>query len=326
MEFAFGLSFLKTNDDRDMCNICVIDGRFARSLSAEDYKSYTHVIDEMGKASCKAQGLAHVVTASHLLTGSDHVIYVMHDGQHKAKGILKVGSKKLFIHGLNHQYVEMTPLCVLDFYVHEDCQRMGIGRRLFEFMLRKQKIEPRLLAYDAPSSKLLGFLKKHYALKAFLQQNCNYVVFDDYFVPTAEYHFDPIKVVVKQPEAEVQIKAATHSDVAADDPSANVITQDPVMEQEFKVAPVEVQAAAPVQVEHEQKTLEQPKDDAFEDQTHQTQMAFIEKQIAQTKLELKASEAKIHRHHLEEISPHSESHPMKRAYDMRFRRKKSGFY
>ena len=31
---------------------------------------------------------------------------------------------------------ELEPLCVLDFYIHESRQRLGLGRRLFETMLR----------------------------------------------------------------------------------------------------------------------------------------------------------------------------------------------
>ncbi len=30
---------------------------------------------------------------------------------------------------------EITPVCCLDFYVHESCQRKGIGKMLFEHML-----------------------------------------------------------------------------------------------------------------------------------------------------------------------------------------------
>jgi len=51
-------------------------------------------------------------------------------------GILKVGCKKLFVydsHGIQH---EMQSLCVLDFYVHESCQRRGYGWKLFEHMLQ----------------------------------------------------------------------------------------------------------------------------------------------------------------------------------------------
>ena len=49
------------------------------------------------------------------------------------------------------------PLCVLDFYVHESMQRRGIGRRLFDEMLRTERTEARLLGYDRPSPKLIGF-------------------------------------------------------------------------------------------------------------------------------------------------------------------------
>jgi GNAT superfamily N-acetyltransferase len=32
----------------------------------------------------------------------------------------------------NGAIVEVEPLCVLDFYVHESCQRQGVGKALFE--------------------------------------------------------------------------------------------------------------------------------------------------------------------------------------------------
>jgi len=328
MEFPFSLSFLKgsilkgNNDAND--TICVIDGQFARTLSSEHLKSYARVIDEMGQASCKAQDLSKPVTAAHLLIGSAHSIFLLHDGQHTAKGILKIGKKKLFIHGLHHQYVEMVPLCVLDFYVHEDCQRMGIGHRLFEFMLKQQKTEPRMLAYDAPSAKLLGFLKKHYALKAFLPQNCNYVVFDDYFAVTPEYHFDPLEVEPVLLEADIWGEKETkeRDDIAEDPNEVSVVAE----EREMHADQAQYVNEEVKQADHEQKTSEQFKDDAFEDQSHQNQMTFIQKQIAQTKLEIKASEDKIHRENLEEVSPFSDSHPEKRAFDMRFRKKKSALY
>jgi alpha-tubulin N-acetyltransferase 1 len=77
--------------------------------------------------------------------------------------------------------VEMNPLSVLDFYVHESVQRGGHGKDLFEKMLQTEGVEPRKLAYDRPSPKLKGFLAKHYNLRNFVTQNNNFVVFDDYF-------------------------------------------------------------------------------------------------------------------------------------------------
>jgi alpha-tubulin N-acetyltransferase 1 len=54
----------------------------------------------------------------------------------RALGLLKVGVKNLFIRGGLGSYQEIKPLCVLDFYVNESCQRSGIGKELFEMMLQ----------------------------------------------------------------------------------------------------------------------------------------------------------------------------------------------
>ena len=80
--------------------------------------------------------------------------------------------------------VEMKPLSVLDFYVSESVQRGGYGRKLFDAMLVEMKAQPARTAYDRPSHKLMGFLSKHFNLRNYVQQNNNYVVFDDYFTST----------------------------------------------------------------------------------------------------------------------------------------------
>jgi hypothetical protein len=76
---------------------------------------------------------------------------------------------------------EVTPLCVLDFYVHESRQRSGQGKRLFEHMLSAEGVSPWQVAIDRPSHKFLSFLNKHYQLKSFVRQANNYVVFDKFF-------------------------------------------------------------------------------------------------------------------------------------------------
>jgi len=48
-------------------------------------------------------------------------------------------------------------------------------------MLKFENVKPSNLAYDRPSPKLIGFLKKHYSLIDFTPQNNNFVVFHDYF-------------------------------------------------------------------------------------------------------------------------------------------------
>ena len=43
-------------------------------------------------------------------------------------GLLKIGTKQLFINDALGKYKKITPLCVLDFYVHESQQRSGYGK------------------------------------------------------------------------------------------------------------------------------------------------------------------------------------------------------
>jgi alpha-tubulin N-acetyltransferase 1 len=131
----------------------------------------------MGVLSARAQGLKTSITSLEKLQ-SDQRIYVFAE-ESRVYGFLKVGPKKLFIE--HRGMVEMTPLCILDFYIHESVQRGGFGRALFEEMLSREKTAPALLAYDRPSQKLMSFLRKHYGLAAFTPQNNNFVVFDRYF-------------------------------------------------------------------------------------------------------------------------------------------------
>ena len=96
---------------------------------------------------------------------------------------MKVGVKNLFMRGTGGGYQEIKPLCVLDFYVHESCQRSGLGKELFERMLELEKKEASQFGYDRPSSKLLGFIAKHYNLRSYSPQSNNFVVYDEYFKP-----------------------------------------------------------------------------------------------------------------------------------------------
>jgi len=57
-------------------------------------------------------------------------------------------------------------------------------------MLQDQKVQPRLLAIDRPSPKLVGFMRKHYGLASVIPQ-VELVIFSvksvkDYFYP--EYY------------------------------------------------------------------------------------------------------------------------------------------
>lgn len=108
--------------------------------------------------------------------------------RHSAVGLLKMGSKKLFLAtpqgsgGLK----ECAPLCCLDFYVLSDFQRQGVGRQLFAAMLEVLDARPEAIAYDRPSAKLRGFLAKHFGLRADVPQTNNFVVFEAFFRAIAD--------------------------------------------------------------------------------------------------------------------------------------------
>ncbi|XP_034150700.1 alpha-tubulin N-acetyltransferase 1 isoform X3 [Esox lucius] len=144
------------------------------------------VIDELGRASAKAQHLTAPITSASKLQTNKHHLYLIKDGESKGGkglvvGFLKVGYKKLFLLDQRGAHVETEPLCVLDFFVKEDLQRHGYGLELFEFMLQHKKVDPVMMAFDRPSPKFLSFLEKHYCLKNSVPQVNNFVVFDGFF-------------------------------------------------------------------------------------------------------------------------------------------------
>lgn len=77
-------------------------------------------------------------------------------------GLLKVGTKNLYVFDPNGETQQVSAPCVLDFYVHESRQRAGHGKALFEAMIAQERYDPSKLAIDRPSEKLVGFLRKHY--------------------------------------------------------------------------------------------------------------------------------------------------------------------
>lgn len=187
MEVPFDLAGLLRGPSRDGPFVALID---ERTLRADVKGCLKALLEEMGKRSAVAQGLRKPVTfGSASLLGSQR-IYMLVDGNF-ALGFLKVGTKKLFVQppsrhmpayaDVQGAFKEIEPLCALDFYVHESCQRMGCGLTIFEGMLSQEGVHPARLGYDRPSPKLLAFLEKHFALKKFQPQNNNFVVFDSYF-------------------------------------------------------------------------------------------------------------------------------------------------
>ncbi len=69
---------------------------------------------------------AIITSASRLFT-SDTRLYLRAE-DNKVLSLLKVGVRKLFIRNETGAIKEISPLCVLDFYVHESVQRSGQGK------------------------------------------------------------------------------------------------------------------------------------------------------------------------------------------------------
>ncbi|XP_064330110.1 alpha-tubulin N-acetyltransferase 1 isoform X1 [Phalacrocorax carbo] len=208
MEFPFDLT--PVLGDR----VCVVDqhlrpaGRRGPNHRGELEHQLRAVIDELGKASAKAQGLPTPVTSATRMETNRHVLYILRDadGRRTPKsaviGFLKVGYKKLFLLDRNGAHNEAEPLCVLDFYIHESLQRHGYGLELFQHMLQSERVDPWRLAVDRPSEKLLAFLRKHYGLTDAIPQVNNFVIFEGFFSnrPAAP----PRRPPPKRPEEEIK--------------------------------------------------------------------------------------------------------------------------
>ncbi|XP_029298541.1 alpha-tubulin N-acetyltransferase 1 isoform X7 [Cottoperca gobio] len=165
------------------------------------------VIDELGKASAKAQQLPASITSASKLQSQKHQLYLlknreMNGGRGVVVGFLKVGYKKLFLLDRQGEHVEAEPLCVLDFYIAENLQRYGYGLELFDFMLQHKKLEPLLMAYDRPSPKFLSFLAKHYCLTPSVPQANNFVVFEGFFLNRSAGQLR--KVPLRKPDGEIK--------------------------------------------------------------------------------------------------------------------------
>ena len=115
----------------------------------------------------QAQGLNHPITSAGKLVSMGNKILIKSQGN-RCLGFIKVGEKKLFVQNRVSKMTEITPMCVLDFYVHETVQREGHGRHLFENMLEELDVKPHMLAYDRPSQKFRNFLAKYYGLQKYV--------------------------------------------------------------------------------------------------------------------------------------------------------------
>lgn len=96
-------------------------------------------------------------------------------------GFLKVGQKSLYIWDEKGQMRCESPLCLLDFYISQSCQRNGYGYKLFSFMLENEQSEAREIAYDKPTEKTISFLQKYYNLTDKFPESYGFVVYKAYY-------------------------------------------------------------------------------------------------------------------------------------------------
>uniref|UniRef100_A0AAG5DK28 Alpha-tubulin N-acetyltransferase n=1 Tax=Anopheles atroparvus TaxID=41427 RepID=A0AAG5DK28_ANOAO len=195
MEFRFNMHPLFRSRIVRINNSLLPTGFTAQSrrVALDATAQISEIINFIGTLSAQAQGLSVPVTTAQKLRNSDHHIYLMFEPNDKnglVVGILKVGRKSLYVFDPSGETVNVTAPCVLDFYVHESRQRGGLGRELFEHMLREENIRPEELAIDRPSEKLLGFLQKHYGLSKKIPQMNNFVVYEGFFASNAQNSSD----------------------------------------------------------------------------------------------------------------------------------------
>lgn len=159
-------------------NIAILTSRQAQNVH-EDIKS---LINKLGIASSRAQGLSHTITTFSSFASTDCKLYILvsEDGR-SALGFIKVGVRNLFLWDRKGMQHERKTLCLLDFFTSPNCQRKGYGRKMIDFMLLDQHKAMKDIPIDRPSSLCLAFMKKHFGLKDYVSQANNYVVFDQYW-------------------------------------------------------------------------------------------------------------------------------------------------
>ncbi|KAJ8341982.1 hypothetical protein SKAU_G00319100 [Synaphobranchus kaupii] len=221
MEFPFDLNAIFPE------RISVLDHNLTTGRKALGRPDPQHlistVIDELGKASAKAQQLAAPITSAAKLQSNWHHLYLLKEGESNsgrgvAVGFLKVGYKKLFLLDQQGAHVEIEPLCILDFFVTESLQRHGHGLELFSYMLQHKRVEPVRMAYDRPSPKFLSFLGKNYGLKGSVPQVNNFVVFDGFFRDRSAAQLR--KALPKKPEGEIKPYSLTEREVVREEQRA----------------------------------------------------------------------------------------------------------
>ncbi|TPX30952.1 hypothetical protein SmJEL517_g05628 [Synchytrium microbalum] len=143
-----------------------------------NHRVYVMTVSERTSPSSRASSASSRHSRRSSTTSSNRT--TGHNNRVKVVGLIKVGQKNLYLSDTNGHLQRANPLCVLDFYVHESCQRRGYGKVLFEAMLRQERTSATRLGYDRPSHKMIGFLRRHYFTE-FLPQANKFVISKAFF-------------------------------------------------------------------------------------------------------------------------------------------------
>lgn len=187
MEFYFNVNEVFKDPITEIDHTMLPTNFCGKKCEAYDAVSrITKILNAMGEASAKSQGLRIPITTVDRVRYSNNKIYFMvdkdaNDGKGAVTGMLKTGVKGLYVFDKHGQYHHTNPKCVLDFYVAESRQRSGLGKELFDHMLKKQAVVPEQLAIDKPTNKMISFLDKHYNLKEPIKQMNNFVIYNGFF-------------------------------------------------------------------------------------------------------------------------------------------------
>jgi alpha-tubulin N-acetyltransferase 1 len=145
-------------------------------------QSFISLVNDLGSASSRAQGLPHVITTFDTFTSDGNTLYILLSDDHTtALGFLKVGPRHLFLWDRMGHQRELELLCLLDFFTFPNEQRKGYGRRMIDRMLREEHCEMKCIPIDRPSSLCLQFMKKHFGLSKYIVQANKFVVFDEFW-------------------------------------------------------------------------------------------------------------------------------------------------
>lgn len=175
MEFPFSVAQVFGLDEG---GVVALDARRYTALGAQGRERADRVMAGMGRGSMLAQHIPQQITTPHHVSAMGHVLFLAVSGN-RCLGILKGGEKHLFMLDGAQETQEMDALCCLDFYTHESTQRRGVGLTLFRAMEQYYGIKAEGWAFDKPSPKLLGFLRKHYSITGMRPQTNNFLMHGD---------------------------------------------------------------------------------------------------------------------------------------------------